>query len=124
MSADLTTPSEAAGRTTNNRIALGYILIAVVSYALIPAVIEFIGGEKLPFFFVASWRLGVAVGCICILAVFYVPLWFNRYNWGRFKYYLSTSDTRLSTGISRYQPPHSRRRASEPWSTEESRATS
>ena len=94
MSADLTTPSEAAGRTTNNRIALGYILIAVVSYALIPAVIEFIGGEKLPFFFVASWRLGVAVGCICILAVFYVPLWFNRYNWGRFKYYLSTSDTK------------------------------
>ncbi len=94
MSADLTTPSEAAGRTTNNRIALGYILIAVVSYALIPAVIEFIGGEKLPFFFVASWRLGVAVGCIAILAVFYVPLWFNRYNWGRFKYYLSTSDTK------------------------------
>ncbi len=94
MSADLTTPSEAAGRTTNNRIALGYILIAVVSYALIPTVIEFVGGEKLPFFFVASWRLGVAVGCIGILAVFYLPLWFNRYNWGRFRYYLSTSETK------------------------------
>ena len=44
--------------------------------------------------FVASWRLGVAVGCVAILAVFYVPLWFNRYNWGRFKYYLSTSETK------------------------------
>ena len=90
----MTTPSEASGRTTQNRVALGYILIAVVSYALIPAVIEFVGGEELPFFFVASWRLGVAVGCIGILAAFYVPLWFNRYNWGRFKYYLSTSDTK------------------------------
>ena len=94
MSADLTTPSDGAGRASGNRIALGYILIAVVSYALIPAVIEHIGGEKLPFLFVASWRLGVAVGCVGILAVFYIPLWFNRYNWGRFKYYLSTSETR------------------------------
>ena len=94
MSADLTNPSEAAARASNNRIALGYILIAVVSYAVIPAVIEYVGGEKLPFFFVASWRLGVAVGCVAILAVFYVPLWFNRYNWGRFKYYLSTSQTK------------------------------
>ena len=94
MSANLTTPPEAASRTDSNRIALGYILIAVVSYALIPPVIEYIGGEKLPFFFVAAWRAGVAVGCVAILIAFYLPLWLNRYNWGRFKYYLSTSETK------------------------------
>lgn len=92
--ADLTTPSEAADRSSGNRIALGYILIAVVSYALIPVVIEYIGGESLPFFFVAAWRAGVAVGCVGILIVFYLPLWLNKYNWGRFKYYLSTSETK------------------------------
>ena len=29
-----------------------------------------------------------------ILLTFYLPLWFNRYNWGRFKYHLSTSETK------------------------------
>ena len=94
MSANMTTPSGDTAQASSNRIALGYILIAVISYALIPAAIEFIGGEKLPFFFVAAWRLGVAVGCVAILIVFYLPLWLNRYNWGRFKYYLSTSETK------------------------------
>ena len=90
----MTTPSGDTAQASSNRIALGYILIAVISYALIPATIEYIGGEKLPFFFVAAWRLGVAVGCVAILIVFYLPLWLNRYNWGRFKYYLSTSETK------------------------------
>ena len=36
---------ESAIRAKNNRIALGYIFIAVVSYALIPTVIGHIGGE-------------------------------------------------------------------------------
>lgn len=94
MSANPTTPPEAAGSANSNRMALGYILIAVVSYALIPAVIEYVGGENLPFFFVAAWRAGVAVGCVTILIIFYLPLWLNRYNWGRFKYYLSTSETK------------------------------
>ena len=94
MSPNMTTPSEGNPQASSSRIALGYILIAVISYALIPAAIEFIGGEKLPFFFVAAWRLGVAVGCVAILIVFYLPLWLNRYNWGRFKYYLSTSETK------------------------------
>ena len=94
MSANMTAPSGDTAQANNSRIALGYILIAVISYALIPAAIEYIGGEKLPFFFVAAWRLGVAVGCVAILIVFYLPLWLNRYNWGRFKYYLSTSETK------------------------------
>ncbi|MYE40944.1 MAG: hypothetical protein F4X27_12090 [Chloroflexi bacterium] len=94
MSANMTAPSGDTAQANSSRIALGYILIAVISYALIPAAIEYIGGEKLPFFFVAAWRLGVAVGCVGILIVFYLPLWLNRYNWGRFKYYLDTSETK------------------------------
>ena len=94
MSAELTTPGEAASRAKNNRIALGYIFIAVISYALVPTLIGHIGGDRLPFFFMGAWRAGVAVGCVGILLTFYLPLWFNRYNWGRFKYHLSTSETK------------------------------
>ena len=72
---------------------MGYIFIAVLSYALIPTLIGHIGGDKL-LFFLAAWRAGVAVGCGAILVAFYLPLWFNRYNWGRFRYHLSTSETK------------------------------
>ena len=89
----MTTPTE-AGRGKHGRVAMGYIFIAVVSYALIPTLIGHIGGKELPFFFMAAWRAGVAVGCVAILLTLYVPLWFNRYNWGRFKFHLSTSDTK------------------------------
>ena len=94
MSAEPTTPSQSAASSGKNRLALGYIVIAVVSYALIPFLIGEIGGKELPFFFLAGWRAGVAVGCVAVLLVFYWPLWFNRYNWGRFKYHLSTSETK------------------------------
>ena len=93
MSAEMTTPTE-AGRGKHGRVAMGYIFIAVVSYALIPTLIGHIGGKDLPFFFMAAWRAGVAVGCVAILLTLYVPLWFNRYNWGRFRFHLSTSDTK------------------------------
>ena len=73
---------------------MGYIFIAVVSYALIPTLIGHIGGKELPFFFMGAWRAGVAVGCVAILLTLYVPLGFNRYNWGRFRFHLSTSDTK------------------------------
>ena len=79
MSSEMTTPTDAS-RARHSRIALGYIFIAVLSYALIPTLIGHIGGDKLPFFFLAAWRAGVAVGCGAILIVFYLPLWFNRYN--------------------------------------------
>ena len=79
MSPDLTTTGEGT-RSRHNRIALGYIFIAVVSYAIIPTVIGYVGGKELPFFFMGAWRAGVAVGCVAILLTLYVPLWFNRYN--------------------------------------------
>ena len=72
---------------------MGYIFIAVHSYALNPTLIGHIGGDKL-LAFLAAWRAGVAVGCAAILIVFYLPLWFNRYNRGRFRYHLSTSETK------------------------------
>ena len=93
MSSEPTTPTEATG-SKHNRIAMGYIFIAVISYAIIPTLIGHIGGEGLPFFFMGAWRAGVAVGCVAILITLYVPLWFNRYNWGRFKFHLSTSETK------------------------------
>lgn len=93
MSAETTTPTD-AGRGRHSRIAMGYIFIAVVSYALIPTLIGHIGGKELPFFFLGAWRAGVAVGCVAILLTLYLPLWFNRYNWGRFRFHLSTSDTK------------------------------
>ena len=92
MSAEMTTPTE-ANRTRHSRIALGYIFIAVVSFAVIPTLIGHIGGDRIPFFFLAAWRAGVAVGCVAILITLYLPLWFNRYNWGRFRYHLTTSET-------------------------------
>ena len=94
MSAEPTAPSQSVASSGKNRLALGYIVIAVVSYALIPFLIGEIGGKELPFFFLAGWRAGVAVGCVAVLLVFYWPLWFNRYNWGRFRYHLSTSETK------------------------------
>ncbi len=54
MSAELTTPGESASRAKNNRIALGYIFIAVISYALVPTLIGHIGGDRLPFFFMGA----------------------------------------------------------------------
>ena len=90
---DMTTGTEAS-RARLSRIALGYIFIAVISYALIPTLIGHIGGDRIPFFFLAAWRGGVAVGCAAILITLYISLWFNRYNWGRFRYHLSTSETK------------------------------
>ena len=94
MSAEPTASSESASRAKNSRIALGYLFIAVISYALIPTLIGHIGGERPPFFFMAAWRAGVAVGCLAILLTFCLSLWFNRYNWGRFRYHLSSSETK------------------------------
>lgn len=62
---------------SNRRSALTLMLIAVVSYAVIPALIGAIGGDKMPFFFLTAWRMGVAVGCLSVLSGF-VALWTYR----------------------------------------------
>jgi len=48
VSSDLTTVTEAA-RSRHNRVASGYIFIAVISHAIIPTVIGCVGGEDLAF---------------------------------------------------------------------------
>ena len=53
------------------------MLIAVVSYAVIPALIGAIGGERMPFFFLTAWRMGVATGCLIALAGL-VSFWMFR----------------------------------------------
>ena len=93
MSVQPASPSQSGSSRRPDRLALGFILISVVSYGLIPPVIGYIGGKELPFLFLAAWRAGVAVSCAAVLIVFYLPLWLNSYNWRRFKYQLSNSQT-------------------------------
>ena len=47
-----------------------------------------------PLLFPGSLAGGVAIGCVAILITLYLPLWFNRYNWGRFRQHLTTSDAK------------------------------
>ena len=54
--------------------SLPLMLVAVVSYAVIPALIGAIGGDKMPFFFLTAWRMGVAAGCLIVLSGF-IALW-------------------------------------------------
>ena len=93
MSVQPTSPAQADSSGDPNRLALGFILISVVSYGLIPPIIGYIGGGEIPFLFLTAWRAGVAVSCAAILIVFYLPLWLDTYNWRRFKFQLSNSKT-------------------------------
>ena len=82
----MATEQATATQTTNSgrgdRLAFGYMFTAVMAFSLIPFAIKLGGGEQAPFFFNASWRLGVAVGCLFVLARFYRVL-FNESNLGR-----------------------------------------
>ena len=73
---------------------MGYILISVICYGLIPPVIGYIGGEKLPFFFLAAWRMGVVVSCVAVLVVVFLPLWLKKSTWSEFKSYMFDSKTK------------------------------
>ena len=63
----------------SRRFTLGLMLLAVLSYAVIPALIGAIGGEKTPFFFLTAWRMGVALGCLMVL----IALWTSREEYRR-----------------------------------------
>ena len=71
--------NQSQGLEKPRRFTLSLMLVAVVSYAVIPALIGAIGGEKTPFFFLTAWRMGVAVGCLMVLIV----LWTNREEYRR-----------------------------------------
>ena len=55
---------------------LGPMLLAVLPYAVIPALIGAIGGEKTPFLFLTAWRMGVVVGCLIALFVI-IGIWIH-----------------------------------------------
>ena len=54
----------------DSRLLLGG---AVTFYALIPAAIGYIGGQEIPFYFQAGWRLGAVVGISIFLIYLYLP---------------------------------------------------
>lgn len=57
--------------TEENRAAIGFMLIAVLIFSLIPLVIDISGGTEHPFLFNAAWKIGIAAGCLSFLAIRY-----------------------------------------------------
>lgn len=57
--------------SNRNRIAIGFMLAAVIGYSLIPLAIALSGGEENPFFFNAAMNVGICVGLIVFLATAY-----------------------------------------------------
>lgn len=62
----ISAPTASSGR--EDRLALGYMFIAVISFSVIPLAIELVGAGEAPFLFTAIWQLGVVVGCLLVLA--------------------------------------------------------
>ena len=60
-------PSERFG---SDLPAVGSMLVAVACFGLVPAVIA-VGRERNPFLFASAMRLGIAVFCLLVLAVFF-----------------------------------------------------
>ena len=75
--------------------ALAYMFAAVIAFSLIPLAIKLTGAERAPFLFAASWQLGVVVGCLLVLAMFYRPL-FHVSNLARVKTHLFPSERGLN----------------------------
>lgn len=60
-----------------NRLAIGYMLLAVTLFSSLPLVIERGGGGQTPFLFNAGMNAGVALGCLIFIAILYRRLVFN-----------------------------------------------
>ncbi len=60
-----------------NRLAIGYMLLAVTLFSSLPLVIERGGGGQAPFLFNAGMNAGVALGCLVFIGVLYRRLVFN-----------------------------------------------
>ncbi len=54
-----------------NRVAIGYMLVAVTLFSSLPLVISWGGGERTPFLFNAAMNAGIVLGCLGFMAVFY-----------------------------------------------------
>ena len=62
---------EFVGNKRRNSLAVGYMLIAVVGYSVIPLVVSLIDGASSPFLFNAGLTLGVGIGQAVFLWVFF-----------------------------------------------------
>ena len=60
-----------------NRLAIGYMLLAVTLFSSLPLVIERGGGGQAPFLFNAGMNAGVALGCLTFIAILYRRLVFS-----------------------------------------------
>ena len=63
---------------SDDRLAAIYMLVVVLGISLVPLVFDLGQASERPFLFNAGWRLGVALGCLVCLAVFYRRLLLNR----------------------------------------------
>lgn len=61
-----------------NRLAVGFMLTAVLFFSFMPLVFARSGAAESPFLFNAIWRLGVALGCLIVLLSFYRAVLLNR----------------------------------------------
>lgn len=66
------------GQEGRNRTAVGYMLLTVVLGSLIPTLFVWGNAQTNPFLFNASWRFGVAIGCLGFLVAFHTSLIFDK----------------------------------------------
>lgn len=65
------------GDKKRNSLAVGYMLIAVVGYSVIPLVVSLIDGASSPFLFNAALTLGVGIGQAVFLWIFFRKVLFR-----------------------------------------------
>ena len=63
-----------------NRVAIGYMLVAVTLFSSLPLVIAWGGGERAPFLFNAAMNIGVVLGCVVFMGLLYHSLILNGAN--------------------------------------------
>ena len=63
-----------------NRVAIGYMLVAVTLFSSLPLVIAWGGGERAPFLFNAAMNAGVVLACLVFMTALYRSLIFNGAN--------------------------------------------
>ena len=76
MATELTSNAHTDSRG-GNLVASGYMLLSVLVYSFIPLVIARSSAVESPFLFNAGWRLGLGVGCLLTLLVFYRRILFH-----------------------------------------------
>ena len=61
-----------------NGAAVGYVLLAVVIFSVVPITVDLSGAAENPFLFTGGWRLGGFLGCIAFLLLRYRALLRDR----------------------------------------------